>query len=231
MKKLLLVSTSVFAIAASAQNAAAQDWSGMYFGLGLGGAVQTSSTNLDDVWVDEGYSRPWDDLQSSNGMAAGVYGGMNWQQPSGAVFGVEADASYIGSVPQDMFNHVDSYYDGVLRNGVDFMATVRGRAGMAKGPLMGYVTGGVAIGHVKSSYTVGEKDIHFNREETKLGFVVGGGAEYMINPNTLVRTELLYARFGGADVSDLGGYFTPDIQAHFKPVNVMIGRVGLAFKW
>ncbi len=56
---------------------------------------------------------------------AGAHLGYNWQLPSNVVFGIEGDASFL--------------------DGVDYLATIRGRLGYAFGPTLVYATGGAAF--------------------------------------------------------------------------------------
>lgn len=228
-KSALVLSTSLLFAAAASGAAHAQS----YTGVAVGASNIQSAANLSAPFSDEGYSRPFDDQLSSTGMAAGIYFGHNWQNMGmqNLVLGVEGDVTWLGAKSTNIFNHVDSYYDGILNNSVDYLATIRGRAGVNIEDTMLYLTAGLAFGKVESSYTVQEKNIRFIKNETKLGPVVGAGVEHNINEHYSIRAEVLWARFDGEKTDDFGGYFSSNILADFKATNVVVGRVGAAVKW
>ena len=77
--------------------------------------------------------------------------GYNWQQGS-FVYGLEGDWSWIGA-------RTSYLLPGINGGGADlsssfdlnWLATLRGRAGLALDATLVYVTGGAAVGHVKNS--------------------------------------------------------------------------------
>jgi outer membrane immunogenic protein len=88
-----------------------------------------------------------------------------------------------------------------------WQATIRGRLGYVSGPWLFYGTGGVAFAHLQwneNSQLVTEFSGTFstawNASKTLTGWVVGGGVEYMLNPNWIARVEYLYENFGDVNV-------------------------------
>jgi outer membrane immunogenic protein len=89
-----------------------------------------------------------------------------------------------------------------------WLATARARAGYATGPVLWYVTGGAAW--TKTSYSASASGLvspgintlgqfaTTSFGDTKTGFVVGGGVEWMFAPNWIVRAEYLYHQFSGS---------------------------------
>jgi opacity protein-like surface antigen len=57
----------------------------------------------------------------------------------------------------------------------------------------------------------------FSNDETRTGWVAGGGIEYMFNRNWTAKIEVLYADFGSSDVTidAFGGTYTSRFQ-HWK---------------
>jgi outer membrane immunogenic protein len=73
-------------------------------------------------------------------------------------------------------------------DGVDYLATVRGRLGYAFGPTLVYATGGVAFASFND-------DSLFNGGDSETGWVAGGGLEYKLRNNWSVGAEGLYYDF------------------------------------
>ena len=154
------------------------DWRGLYLGLHAGGQFgQSTNTDLDNYNFP---NRSWDYDQS--GFVGGEQIGYNWQVGR-LLLGLEVDGGYMRvhgrglepGFPGDTFGESDS----------DFYATFRGRVGVTAGRWLFYATGG-AIGVNDSSRVVdrsfttrGPDTIDASREDFRLGYTVGGGAERM----------------------------------------------------
>ena len=74
--------------------------------------------------------------------------------------------------------------------------------------------------------------------QTKAGWVAGGGAEYMINPNWLLRAEYLYYKFESGGASGGLPYFGPTAFGVAAPTftwgnnyNIQAVRVGASYKF
>jgi len=81
--------------------------------------------------------------------------------------------------------------------------SVRARAGFTYDRMLFYGTGGVAIGEFSSNFQVFGADFTLapfyaadQRSVTRVGWTLGGGVEYAVNPNWSVRGEYRYADFG-----------------------------------
>jgi outer membrane immunogenic protein len=92
---------------------------------------------------------------------------------------------------------------------MDYFSTSRVRAGLlVTDTLLAYVTGGVAIGHVRLNSSIissipgtpgvifGPGISTFNYSQLKAGFVGGGGLEWMFLPNWSVKAEAMYYDLG-----------------------------------
>lgn len=221
---ITLVSASAFASAAQAQAM----WTGTYIGVGVGTSNNSSDVDLSEPWDDEGYDRFFKDQLDGHGGALTLYGGYSQAAMNNFVWGVEGDVSWIGATAQDILNHVDSYYDGVLRSDVDFLASLRLRGGFTAGDTLFYLTGGLAVADIQQSYTVGEKSIHFVRDTSKWGWIGGGGVEHRLMDNVSIRAEGLFSQFSGGSASDSGGYFSSSVLTDFGDTTIVVGRLGLA---
>jgi outer membrane immunogenic protein len=149
--------------------------------------------------------------------------GYNWQ--AGAwVFGLEADGAWqsliersfvrFGDTPtlNDPFGTVatDTAY---FKSEATGLGTFRGRVGYAPGPWMFYATGGLAVGNVKHTFTEvlspgnvcitpgGNTCRTVSDNETKVGWTVGAGFEWMFAPNWSVGAEYLYVDLGRTNLT------------------------------
>ncbi len=124
--------------------------------------------NLGAVWPDSNDV----DITNDATLIGGGHLGYNWQSPRNVVVGIEGDVDFA--------------------DGIDYLATVRGRLGYAFGRTLLYGTGGAAF--------IGVSDNNFDGDNT--GWVAGGGLEYKLRDNWSVGAEGLYYSFAGGDISD-----------------------------
>jgi outer membrane immunogenic protein len=169
-------------------------WSGLYVGGHIGGIWSDSSKSYGqnyDWCKDEWKKAEWlkfSDDDDDGGLIGGVHIGYNWQSDA-KVFGVEADVSF--------------------GDGVDYLASLRGRLGHSFDNLLLYVTAGVAFAGFEDK-TVDLihpwKDSFEFSGDNKVGFVAGAGAEYKLSSNWSVGVEGLYYWFGDSSDSEIFGY-------------------------
>lgn len=147
---------------------------------------------------------------SANARGGGVQVGYNHQFGQ-LVIGVEADAAFIGAEDSRTFTSnvaplVDSY-DWDISTKLNGMETLRLRLGYATGPVLWYVTGGVALGHTEGELEVTSRDgfspaavtAQGSAKETHVGWTVGGGLEWGITEHISLAAQYLYVDFGSAD--------------------------------
>ena len=217
MKKFLLASLGVLALGVTAASAAdiprarpmpakapvyvapPFSWTGGYIGVNGGGG-----------WGRSSFSTPFSSgsFNTSGGLVGGTLG-YNWQFNQ-IVFGVEGDLDWSnlrGSAPCGATTCE-------TRN--DWLGTVRGRLGYAVGNFMPYVTGGLAVGDIKTSIAgVGSAN------QTKAGWTVGGGLEAHISGPWTAKVEYLYVDLGSG-----GAIAGSDASFHTNIV-----RAGLNYKF
>jgi outer membrane immunogenic protein len=170
--------------------AAAYNWTGFYAGINGGGG-----------WGYSDFSAPFSSgsLKPSGGLFGGTLG-YNWQMGQ-TVFGIEGDIDWSnirGSSPCGVTN-CDT------RN--SWLGTVRGRLGYAADRYMPYVTGGLAVGDIRTSITgVGSAD------STKAGWTLGGGFEAAVAPRLTAKIEYLYVDLGrGGSIAGSDASFRSNI--------------------
>jgi outer membrane immunogenic protein len=256
MKKIALAATAVsilFAGAASAADLPARtytkapvvatapvfSWTGFYIGAHGGAAWSGQYATSADPASDLATGR----LNSSARAIAGVHAGYNWEVAQRFVLGIEADATWTDlSTSAFDTNRVGG---AVLAGGVTFtdrvnwLATVRGRAGFAVAPqLLLYVTGGGAWGDV-NNHTV---DIHtagpafpatFDFSGSRTGWVAGAGGEWAFNSNWLARLEYLHYELGGASATGIPRVGVPAELSTFTSSTLKIDsvRAGISYKF
>ena len=136
--------------------AAQYNWTGFYLGINGGGGFGDSD---------------WNGFAVSNSPSGGMIGGTagyNWQGAGSSwVFGLEGDIDW-AFISDTVICGVGTACE--TRN--NWFGTVRGRAGYAFDRIMPYVTGGLAVGDIKTSIA-GVGSAH----DTKTGWTVGGGIE------------------------------------------------------
>lgn len=209
---------------------AAPSWAGLYLGASLGA-----------VW----HKLEYQDLtplllgRTADGTKAGIIGGghIGYNLQSGNfVYGVEADISGAsakvtlrpyGAGPANEFD----------TSRLHWLATFRARLGVTvgSGNTLIFGTGGLALAGVENLRTfppgggiipaeVGEG------KKTRTGWVAGGGIEYMLNRNWIVRAEALYVDLGDKTAVTPTNVPGPAYQTRFTNTEV-IARGAVLFKW
>jgi high affinity Mn2+ porin len=172
---------------------AVYDWTGLYVGAHAGFSRGASTATLTDPTIRT-------DRNVFDGMLGGVQAGYNYRLNSGLVLGVEGDISFPNYLPS---NHVVSTVTTALSNSEerwDYVATLRGRLGYARGSWLFYATGGLAFAGERflNTLTGGVEERVLN---TRLGWTAGGGVEYAFAPHWSARLEYLYRGFETANVA------------------------------
>lgn len=183
----------------------AYDWSGFYFGLNAGVALNNSEVNIDMEDLDLfDQSLTGEDAVFTSGASIGY----NWQIDS-FVFGVEADINYIGfsGDNREDYNDISAVQFATRRVSFDseWFGTLRGRLGYAADNFLIYGTGGLAYGHAEAEsdfryyYNNAEMGRWSNSaDDVNWGWTVGAGVEYGIDKWSL-GVEYLYVDLGSSD--------------------------------
>jgi outer membrane immunogenic protein len=193
-----------------------------------------------------------------DGAIAGGQLGYNWQS-SNWVFGLEADlqwsdekgrAAYLcastGVAGGVCFPGVTAVPAGTLGTALTYaqhlqwFGTVRGRAGVSVTPqTLLYVTGGLAYGSIKTTASITSTNAAQavisavgSNTDTRIGWTVGAGAEFMLNRNWSAKIEYLYMDLG--DFNNINFTLAP-----LAPIGVRtssnfpdhIARVGINYRW
>jgi len=161
------------------------DWTGFYVGghFGYGDASLGPGTNpipLQGVFLPP----------SPTGLIGGFQAGYNRQLSNHLVLGVEADASFPS--PTDAPRVVPAPFNTTI----DYVGTLRGRAGYAFGRWMPYLTGGFAWGHTHVNVNDDAGGLVATINGYQTGWTAGAGVEYALRSNWSVKVEYLYVDLG-----------------------------------
>jgi outer membrane immunogenic protein len=263
MIRLMLASTAIAALLAGGPALAADQkvkaplytkapiipvfsWTGFYLGANAGGhwgrdnISTTTSANFDLA------SRTAIDLASPNtlkpeGWLAGVQVGYN-MEVNHVVLGLEGDADWLNGTSSRslVFPGPSPTAGDTLSNSTQgtFLATLRPRLGFAYDRTLFYVTGGLAVGTVKTtdSMTVGGGAVLESTSDTKTrtGWTAGGGFEYAFTDNWSAKVEVLHVDLGGTYDAGIPcvvgcGAAATDIVVHHKYTD-NIARFGINYR-
>lgn len=247
MKKYLLTTTCLLALTGVASAAdlpvkaapyapiPVVNWTGGYIGGHIGVArLNTFGTQILPSYGFYGactqYYGQASCATSDTGIAGGVEIGYDWQNGR-FVYGVAADWTWTD------LDHSTTNYSGsaTFRAKVDWLASFRGRMGLAVDDTMVYITGGLALGHLKSSNFWGGTDCtpsctgdYGSLSKTKVGWVAGLGVEHKFSRNWSVKAELLYYDLGHETGSNTqNGYTYATDYSH----EIFVGRVGVNYRF
>ncbi|MEA2934830.1 MAG: outer rane immunogenic protein [Variibacter sp.] len=210
------------------------NWSGFYIGIHGGG-----------VWADADYFFPTTGFYGvggnhvTHGMSGWMLGGhvgfnMQWNQIVLGIEGAGAWADIDGSrnspfVTTDRFS-----------TNINSIFSVTPRLGLAAGPALFYVKGGVAWGDIRTrleTTNLGINNVFDERRETRAGWTIGGGVEYMVAQSWVLGVEGNYYDFGIGNEGNLqsrfvnNGALAPVFSNHDTRVDAwsILGRLSYKF--
>jgi len=194
---------------------AVYNWTGFYVGghAGYGGGSLGPGTN---PLPEQGLVFP----HSVTGLIGGYQVGYNRQFSNRVVLGIEADASFTS--PLD----VPALIPAPFNTTIDYVGTVRGRAGYAFGTWLPYVTGGAAWGHSHININDGVGGIISSPGQTLAGWTVGAGVEFAVSGNWSAKVEYDYIDLSHR-MFDLGAFGLPGVNAD---PNIHLVKLGLNYR-
>jgi outer membrane immunogenic protein len=231
---------------APAMMQAVGNWTGFYVGgnVGYGFMKNTdviSGANASGVaFVASGLlatSIPLD----TRGFLGGGQLGYNWQISSGWVVGFEADMSWSDMNKTVAARGLDVSRVMTASEKLDWLGTVRARVGFIPlDSLLVYGTGGLAYGHTSLSTALtrvlidgtivcaGNNCQAGATAATKVGWTIGGGAEWGFTKNWSLKAEYLYFDLGSLSHTMTDPVF-PSIFNAKAQLNGNIVRAGLNY--
>ena len=223
----------------------APGWTGFYLGGNLGGVWMAQDAAWNPLPSPAAFTVfPVTGRLESSHFVGGVHGGYNWQLAPTWVVGIEGDYSWTGAAAnlQGVWNSfpVGGSFPTTLSSLTDkleSLSSVRGRIGYLVTPsALAYVTGGVGWGRFDydgfARNTANNYLASTSFSKIQSGFVVGGGLEWALTQNWLIRGEYLYYGFGGSSATASATGF-PDFPSGFLWHNTSVreARLGLSYKF
>lgn len=158
--------------------AAAYDWNGAYAGAFVGYGAGT--TTFDFITPATSV-----DISTSGWLVGGVLGA-NFQTGS-FVLGVEGDVAWADISGSELCPNPG--FD--CSSSINWLATLRGRAGFAADAFLLYATAGLAVGGVTSN-----DEFNGDFDSTHVGWAAGAGVEVGVTENISLKAEYLYVDLG-----------------------------------
>ena len=185
-------------------------WTGFYAGVNAGAVftenkIRTSGTAPFTIGNVLAERRPSAISNDETGFIGGAQIGYNYQIGN-VVLGVETDIQYT-DISSRTSRVGTSNANSVFSQDLDYLGTVRLRAGYAFDRVMVYATGGLAYGDVSNRATFfnavspGQVDYVGSKSDVKVGYTVGGGVEYAFTNNLSLKAEYLYYDLGKQNVA------------------------------
>jgi opacity protein-like surface antigen len=226
------------------------NWTGLYLGAELGGdwskfpgsvsVAGTPAGALPGSAAIAGSSVPLNPRVGGGSIAGGGQIGYNWQFPSNWVLGAEID--FKGEDSSSVSTTLTTISPPTLTNFVvsdHFMASTswsgsaRARLGYPTGPLLPYVTAGVAFADVSlrtnfvqtTNAGVVFPAASASASDTLVGWTVGAGLEYALNPSWGLGAEYRYSDYGNTRLNL--GTLTTLATATAAVAEPVSGKVGL----
>jgi high affinity Mn2+ porin len=192
------------------------DWSGFY----VGGHVGYGRGNGRDALSDP-------NLTAANSSFGSLFGGLqlgyNFLLTSRLLVGVEGDISFPNYLDDGIVASRTTPLSAVTEK-VDFVSTMRGRAGYAFDHLLFYATGGLAWSQARFLENSGLTGNEDKLLRMRAGWALGAGAELAIGPGWTARLEYLYDRLGKANGSFPSGTGYESTTVELNSVRIGLNR-------
>jgi len=172
-------------------------------------------------------------VQSAGGVTpygtwfGGVQAGYEHFFNSCLMLGLELDMSFPDTADLSQWMSYRATSTGTANEQLEYLASLRARAGYAMGPWTPFVTGGIAWASTRFSrtdLTTGNEDA--NPSNVRLGYAVGGGIDYRLDRRWSTRLEYLYTNLG------LSGWLFASAPARYaSQYDLHRFRIGLNYKF
>jgi outer membrane immunogenic protein len=190
-------------------------WTGFYGGVNLGYGAGQNAGSLS-------YGPAPSGTEIFNSVPNGVFGGGQFgynYQIGGIVIGAETDIQGSGISDTRTCLLGCATASGLVSQKLDWFGTTRARVGLATGPVLTYVTGGLAYGETETGISIVAPagTSAFSTASTRSGWTWGTGVEASLGGNWTGKLEYLYVDLGSASVasglpSGTGGTFSTKYQ-------------------
>jgi outer membrane immunogenic protein len=220
-------------------------WTGCYVGATAGGASGKSDVswapNPDGFLASGGAIAAQTPASlSSTGFTGGGEVGCNYQFNPWLVVGVEGDgqSTGLGSTSTGAVSVARTTNPFTESFSSHWLATVRGRVGVASGQWLFFGSGGVAFANPTFSDSIFFPGSGTTNAATSsgtiTGWTAGGGIEWHFMPHWSLKAEYLYVDFGTRNFTSSNSdpaVFTLSTIVHSHTLTEEIGRVGVNYRF
>jgi outer membrane immunogenic protein len=242
----------VVSAAAAPPTTPTYNWTGFYIGGTAGGAwgssdSSTSTTSIPGAEYDPTSLLAFNaaGIQSikPRGFTGGFDAGYN-RQPGSFVFGLEGDIESFrleGSANSGPVLYpccAPSTFMVTSDASTTWLATLRGRVGVAASNWLFFATGGAAFTTLHGNFSFSENFYGTSEAAsvsgTKTGYTVGGGVEAGLWGRWTVKAEYLYVDFGSLSATGMDGVgilVFPQPFTHSIDLKANIARLGLNYRF
>jgi outer membrane immunogenic protein len=229
-------------------------WSGFYVGGTVGGASGNFDPSTATVFSPVGYFAPASVAAVNTvgppsikptGFTGGFEAGYNWQVGK-IVLGFEGDVESLqlrgSSISSASYPLFAGGFTVNSNASTSWLATTRGRIGVAFDNILIFGTGGAAFTNLNGNFSFSDtfaaaaESASFSG--SKIGYVGGGGLEAGLWGPWTVKAEYLYVNFGtlSATSTNLTAFpariaFPSNAFTHSIDLNASIARVGLNYRF
>jgi outer membrane immunogenic protein len=223
-------------------------WTGFYVGGNVGYSVARDSGGFDNKILAAVFTpTPERFNYSPAGTVGGGQLGLNWQVLPNWVVGIEADLQ--ATSQNDGFTCVQQCLNvpaiaelngTTVDQRLRWFSTLRSRVGWTNGPTLWYLTGGWAVGQLRTDINTiqqGGSQVMLTFDDTKSGWAFGGGLEFRLYGNWTARAEYLYMDLGSISHSFLytangaAGFPTSNIYTSDIRDHIVRAAVNYKFDW
>jgi outer membrane immunogenic protein len=224
--------------------ASAYSWTGFYVGANAGYGWSDQTDSIAAITDPAFILGPPAGAATSvpvnvKGFIGGAQFGYNWQLSPSWLLGLEADFSGSDLTGTNAVPGTDTSRIMTAQEKLDWLGTVRGRFGiLPTDRIHTYLTGGLAYGHAMLSTALsrtngctGNNCEAGSVSDTKVGWTVGGGAEWAFASNWSVRAEYLYVDLGSISHNMTDPNFPFELFRASIALKENIVRAGLNYKF
>ncbi|MBL8564269.1 MAG: porin family protein [Hyphomicrobiaceae bacterium] len=201
---------------------AVYNWRGFYAGLNGGYAWGSGDATI----VRGGVANGALDAIDPDGWLGGAQIGYN-AQFGAFVLGAEADLIG-GDVSGGSGGVIGAGIPAASSSELNWLSTVRARAGLSADRVMFYVTAGVAWADMDFALAAADGTFAAG-SNTLVGYALGGGVEWALSPNWSVKAEYLYIDLENSRIAGFDGGGTPITADFDNAFHTM--RVGLNYRF
>ena len=222
------------------------NWTGLYLGVNAGWGFDRRNIDLAPgtgmAVFFAANEFPTSIAPDANGFIGGGQIGYNWQMQN-FVYGIEADFQGSAIKGNQTLSPTPVIFVPFNTNGekkLTWFGTVRGRLGLAANNWLFYVTGGLAYGETELSLNTvpvgfacgpGFTCAIGSTSKVRAGWTAGGGVEYGLTPNWILRAEYLYIDLGSLSQNVTGSAGPGFVFIESTRFNEHIVRGAISYKF